>query len=125
MVYRLANEDKVLALAEALVSNVFETANLKNAKRVNRIIIDINRLAELDTEQLKRLISDLLSGSFAKEAVITLREMPIQITCRCGHTGRAKFIDYGSPACIKCGRVDVTIRTKKEPAAVLAHIAVE
>lgn len=128
MVYRMAQEDKVLALAEALAVSALELAYLKNAKQVNRIVVDVNRLAELNTEALKQLMADLLVESVAAQAAITFREMPLRVSCRCGHNGHARFVTTGvgmAPACIKCGRTDVEMKTPKEPAAVLGHVLME
>ena len=103
-----------LSMAQGILNAVLEAAEENDAIEVTDIVIEIGRLAMLNPEQVKFMLSVLSENTIAENANITIENIDVEIECyACGFKGIANVDDSDHYApmilCPKCEshRVDV------------------
>lgn len=103
-----------LSMAQGIINAVLETAENNNATEVNKIYIEVGRLAMLNPEQLHFLLEVLVENTIAENAKIDISEIPVTISCpECGYEGIADLddSDHYAPVimCPKCENLRISI----------------
>ncbi|WP_178648006.1 hydrogenase maturation nickel metallochaperone HypA [uncultured Methanobrevibacter sp.] len=117
-----------LSMAQGIINAVLETAEKNNATEVNKIYIEVGRLAMLNPEQLRFLLDVLVENTIAENAKIDISEIPVTISCpECGYEGIANLDDSDHYApiieCPKCENLRISILDGKD--CVVKNIVVE
>ena len=115
-------------MAQGIINAVLETAEKNNATEVNKIYIEVGRLAMLNPEQLRFLLDVLVENTIAENAKIDISEIPVTISCpECGYEGIANLDDSDHYApiiqCPKCENLSISILDGKD--CVVKNIVVE
>ncbi len=117
-----------LSMAQGILNAVIETAESNNATEVTKVCIEIGRLAMLNPEQLKFMLSVLVENTIVEDAEIKIEEIPAEIDCsECGFKGEAILDDKDHYApviqCPKCENRRVSILNGKD--CVVKNIVIE
>ena len=117
-----------LSMAQGIINAVLETAEKNNATEVNKIYIEVGRLAMLNPEQLRFLLDVLVENTIAENAKIDISEIPVTISCpECRYEGIANLDDSDHYApiieCPKCENLRISILDGKD--CVVKNIVVE
>ena len=117
-----------LSMAQGIINAVLETAEKNNATEVNKIYIEVGRLAMLNPEQLRFLLDVLVENTIAENAKIDISEIPVTISCpECVYEGIANLDDSDHYApiieCPKCENLRISILDGKD--CVVKNIVVE
>lgn len=109
-----------LAMAEAIVETVIDTAKKNNAIEVIEVTIDIGRLTMLNPDQLSFMIGVITEeNELLKNAKFIMEETPIIIECgSCGYEGEFE-VDESDPfspivICPKCDGIKVSVKSGRE-----------
>lgn len=117
-----------LSMAQGIINAVIETAENNNATEVTEIGIEIGRLAMINPEQLKFMLSVLVENTIVEEATIKIEEIPVEIECsECGFKGEADLDDKDHYApvveCPKCENRRISILNGKD--CIVKNIVIE
>ena len=117
-----------LSMAQEIINAVIETAESNNATEVTEVGIEIGRLAMINPEQLRFMLSVLVENTMVEDAVIKIEEIPIEIEClECEFHGEAQVDDKDHYAplveCPKCKSRRVSILNGKD--CVVKNILIE
>ena len=117
-----------LSMAQGIINAVIETAESNNATEVTEVGIEIGRLAMINPEQLRFMLSVLVENTIVEEAEIKIEEIPIEIDCsECGFHGEDQVDDKDHYAplveCPKCKNRRVSILNGKD--CVVKNIVIE
>lgn len=107
------------AMAQGIINAVLETAEENNAIEVTEIVIEIGRLAMLNPEQVKFMLSVLTEDTLAENANIVIEDIAVEIKCyNCAYEGEANVDDSDHYApmilCPKCESHRVNIINGKD-----------
>jgi hydrogenase nickel incorporation protein HypA/HybF len=108
-----------LSMAESILTAVIEKSEENHAKKVIEVIIEIGKMAMLNSEQLTFLLDVLTEDTIASDAKITIEDIPIEIKCpKCefhGEIDSEKFDPYTPIAiCPECGSFKVQVLNGKD-----------
>ena len=117
-----------LSMAQGIINAVIETAESNNATEVTQVGIEIGRLAMINPEQLRFMLSVLVENTIVEDAEIKIEEIPIEVDCpECGFHGEAPVDDKDHYAplveCPKCKNRRVSILNGKD--CVVKNIVIE
>ncbi len=117
-----------LSMAQGIINAVIETAESNNATEVTEVGIEIGRLAMINPEQLRFMLSVLVENTIVEDAEIKIEEIPIEVDCpECGFHGEAQVDDKDHYAplveCPKCKNRRVSILNGKD--CVVKNIVIE
>ena len=83
-----------LSMAQGIINAVIDTAESNNATEVTEVGIEIGRLAMINPEQLRFMLSVLVENTIVEDADIKIEEIPVEIDCpECGFKGVAELDD--------------------------------
>jgi hydrogenase nickel incorporation protein HypA/HybF len=108
-----------LSMAESILTAVIEKSEENHAKKVTKVIIEIGKMAMLNSEQLTFLLDVLTEDTIANEAEIIIEEIPIEIECpKCGFTGQIDSEDFDPytpiAICPECKNFKVNVLNGKD-----------
>ncbi len=117
-----------LSMAQGIINAVIDTAESNNATEVTEVGIEIGRLAMINPEQLRFMLSVLVENTIVEDADIKIEEIPVEIDClECGFKGVAELDDKDHYApiveCPKCGNKRISILNGKD--CVVKNIVIE
>lgn len=103
-----------LSMAQGIIDAVLKTAEENDAVEVTEVSIEIGRLAMINPEQLRFMLSVLVENTIVENAKIEIEEIPVEIDCpECGFHGNAILddLDHYAPmvSCPKCDNKRISI----------------
>lgn len=117
-----------LSMAQGIINAVIDTAESNNATEVTEVGIEIGRLAMINPEQLRFMLSVLVENTIVEDADIKIEEILVEIDCpECKFKGVAELDDKDHYApiveCPKCGNKRISILNGKD--CVVKNIVIE
>ena len=117
-----------LSMAQGIINAVLETAESNNATEVNKVTIEVGRLAMINPEQLKFILDVLIDNTIMQDAEINFEEIPAEIECfDCKFHGNAILDDSDHYApivkCPECDSLSIEILNGKD--IVVKNIVIE
>lgn len=115
-------------MAQGIIDAVLQTAENNKAMEVNEVYIEIGRLAMINPEQLKFMLSVLVENTIMEDAKINIEEIPIEIRCsQCDFHGNAILDDEDHYAplvkCPECDSQKINILNGKD--CIVKNIVIE
>lgn len=97
-----------LSMAQGIINAVLDTAQENNATEVNKVTVEVGRLAMINPEQLQFILGVLIENTIMEDSEIVFEEIPAEIQCLdCGFTGEAILDDSDHYApLVKCPECD-------------------
>ncbi|MDR1820163.1 MAG: hydrogenase maturation nickel metallochaperone HypA [Methanobrevibacter sp.] len=108
-----------LSMAESILSTVIENSEKNHAKKVIEVVIEVGKMAMLNSEQVIFLLETLSEDTIANDANFIVKEIPIEIECsECDFNGKLDSTDIDPytplPVCQKCGSLKVLVKGGKD-----------
>lgn len=76
------------SMAQGIMNAVLETAEANDATKVTDVVIEIGKLAMLNPEQVKFMLSVLVEDTIVQDANIILEDIDVEIKCyNCEYEG--------------------------------------
>lgn len=97
-----------LSMAQGIINAVLDTAQENNATEVNKVTVEVGRLAMINPEQLQFILGVLIENTIMEDSEIVFEEIPAEIQCLdCGFNGEAILDDSDHYApLVKCPECD-------------------
>ena len=107
------------SMAQGILNAVLETAEENDANKVTDIVIQIGKLAMLNPEQVKFMLSVLVEDTIVQDANIILEDIDVEIKCyNCEYegVGNVDDSDHYAPMilCPKCESHRVNVINGKD-----------
>jgi len=109
-----------ISIAGAIIDSVIDAAVKNNARRVNKIYLEIGELTALNPEQLKFIFETITKGTVAEGASYEIQVVKPSINCKkCYYKGPIELFEklhFFLPVikCPKCDESDVEIVAGRE-----------
>ena len=116
------------SMATGILNTVLETAKANDAIEVTEIVIEIGKLAMINPEQLKFMLSALCEDTIAQNAKLIIEDIDVEIKCHnCGFEGIGNVDDSDHyvpmTLCPKCESHRVQILNGKD--IIVKNISIE
>ncbi|MCQ2977327.1 MAG: hydrogenase maturation nickel metallochaperone HypA [archaeon] len=107
------------SMAQGIMNAVLETAEANDATKVTDVVIEIGKLAMLNPEQVKFMLSVLVEDTIVQDANIILEDIDVEIKCyNCEYegVGNVDDSDHYAPMilCPKCESHRVNVINGKD-----------
>lgn len=117
-----------LSMAQGIINAVLDTAKENNATEVNKVTIEVGRLAMINPEQLQFILGVLIENTIMEDAEINFEEVPVEMKCfDCDFHGNAVLDDSDHYAplvkCPKCDSLKIDILNGKD--IIVKNIVIE
>ncbi|MCQ2970256.1 MAG: hydrogenase maturation nickel metallochaperone HypA [archaeon] len=117
-----------LSMAQGIINAVLDTAKENNATEVNKVTIEVGRLAMINPEQLQFILGVLIENTIMEDAEINFEEVPVEMKCfDCDFHGNAVLDDSDHYAplvkCPKCNSLKIDILNGKD--IIVKNIVIE
>jgi hydrogenase nickel incorporation protein HypA/HybF len=108
-----------LSMAESILRAVLENSEKNNANKVLEVVIEVGKMAMLNSEQVQFMLDVLKEDTIAEDAKFIIEEIPIEIICdKCGFEGKLLDADldpYTPHAeCPECKNFKVKVTNGKD-----------
>ncbi|MDR3290936.1 MAG: hydrogenase maturation nickel metallochaperone HypA [Methanobrevibacter sp.] len=108
-----------LSMAESILNAVIESSEKNHANKVIEVIVEIGKMAMLNSEQVIFMLEVLSEDTIVNGAKFIVEEIPIEIECsECGFDGKIENADLDpytpSSRCPKCGNFKVLVKNGKD-----------
>lgn len=116
------------SMAQGILNAVLETAEENDANKVTDIVIQIGKLAMLNSEQLTFMLNVLIEDTIAENANIVIEDVDVEIKCyNCDYEGIGDVddSDHYLPMilCSKCESHRVNVLNGKD--VIIKNISIE
>lgn len=117
-----------LSMAQGIINAVLDTAKENNATEVNKVTIEVGRLAMINPEQLQFILGVLIENTIMEDAEINFEEVLVEMKCfDCDFHGNAVLDDSDHYAplvkCPKCDSLKIDILNGKD--IIVKNIVIE
>ena len=108
-----------LSMAQGILNVVIENAENNDATSVEKVVIEIGKLALLNPEQVQFMLGVLKEDTIAENAEFVIEEVPVEIKCsQCDYEGVVVTddLDHYAPmvTCPKCESYKVEVLNGKD-----------
>lgn len=109
-----------ISIAGAIIDSVLDAANKNNAKKVEKVFIEVGELTALNPDQLRFIFETITKGTAAEGAKYDIATIKPLISCKkCSYNGPIEYYEkmhFFLPIikCPECGNSDVDIIAGRE-----------
>jgi hydrogenase nickel incorporation protein HypA/HybF len=101
-----------LAITQSMLEVVLDQAKKAEAKRIERINLNIGELSGFVEESVQFYFDFLAKSTIAEGAILSFNKVPARVRCRsCNRTFQPTELDWSCP---ECGQTSIEITAGKE-----------